>query len=608
MKGRFALLLMMGGLIATGPGCNKRPLDVLRPCTINAVAQNVPVNPQRALDVLFIIDNSPSMEDEQAKLRDQVPRLIDLLLSGAVDDDSVEDFPAVQELHVGFVTTDLGYSSPTDEWQAGIDFNPTDACDDVGDAGFLQSTGFLNEMVCTAQTPPSGIPYLEYPQDGAITQQELVDDVECLTSQQSPSGNACGFEQQLEAILAQKCNDPSDADCRNSANVGFSRADSLLAVILITDEDDCSTTDPRVFDVTNLSEGAYFGPKTSGGDVQFNLRCWEHREALHDIERYVDGIAALKDDPSQVVFAAITGIPQDPDLDLENFQTPAERYAAILAHPDMVEVPNPAQDDQQNQQLSPACDAGAAGTALPATRILETISGLADPAVGVGTVVESICADDYSDALGTIVNQIAEALRQLCLPRALNRNPNDMVNCQVRETLPEGVNCDESAGRTEVGETDPADGPVRKICQITQLPSDPGAGTPDGIGWFYDDFSADTKSQCSFNPTPQRVNFTAGAAPQAGSRVRFECIEAAPPNSVDIGWPCSSDNDCERSAESLREQYSVENLALICDPLNNTCQLDCQNDAQCPGGMSCYDADGDGPGAKICVNPNCQIN
>ena len=44
----------------------------------------------------------------------------------------------------------------------------------------------------------------------------------------------------------------------------------------------------------------------------------------------MDGIAALKPDPSQVVFAAITGIPEDPTLDRENFNSDEDRYAAIL--------------------------------------------------------------------------------------------------------------------------------------------------------------------------------------------------------------------------------------------------------------------------------------
>ncbi len=66
MKIRFAFLLAMVGLIATVSSCTQRSLNALNPCTINGVVQNVPVNPQRALDLLIVIDDSPSMRDEQA--------------------------------------------------------------------------------------------------------------------------------------------------------------------------------------------------------------------------------------------------------------------------------------------------------------------------------------------------------------------------------------------------------------------------------------------------------------------------------------------------------------------------------------------------------------
>ena len=98
MKIRFAFLLLMVGLIATVSSCSQRSLEALNPCTINGVVQNVPVNPQRALDLLIVIDDSPSMRDEQAKLQEQVPRLVNLLLTGgAAEPDAVGEFPGDRE-------------------------------------------------------------------------------------------------------------------------------------------------------------------------------------------------------------------------------------------------------------------------------------------------------------------------------------------------------------------------------------------------------------------------------------------------------------------------------------------------------------------------------
>lgn len=592
--------------MATVGSCTNRPLNALNPCTINGVVQNVPVNPQRALDLLIIIDDSPSMLEEQSKLAEQVPRLVNLLLTGgAADPDAVGEFPAIESLHVGVITPDLGHSTePPHNFTAGVDFSPTSACEVAGGsgkAGFMQVMGLIDDddnagtprVMCDAQTPPTDTFYLDRPATADMSfDVQFVEDVECVTGQT----DGCGFEQQLESILAQD---------RNGANGGFSREDALLAIILITDEDDCSTTDPRIFDTVPNPGNFFQGPFTTGGDVQFNLRCWEHSEALQTIDRYVTGIAGLKADPSQVVFAAITGVPEDSALDPENFASEEERYDAILAHPDMVEIPDPAFADTQSQQLRPSCTAtDGAGAAVPGLRVVETAKGLAGSNTGVGTVVESICAADYAPALNAIVDRIAAALRQLCLPRPLNRNSQDLVGCEVREVQPEGATCAEAGRGRETEAVSNEDG--REVCRITQLPSSAEAGVPDGLGWFYDDFTSETANACAFNPEQQRVSFTTGSEPVSGTRLRFECLQASPPKDVDIGWPCGSDTDCERSAESLGEQYDRDNLSLACDEDTNTCQLTCETNAECPGGFSCFDASGDG--VTYCVNPTCTLN
>ncbi len=632
MKIRFAFLLVVVGLIATVSSCTQRSLNALNPCTINGVVQNVPVNPQRALDLLIVIDDSPSMRDEQAKLQEQVPRLVNLLLTGGQDTDGstpVGEFPAIESLHVGIITPDLGYSSvPATDFVAGpgpdTDFNPTAACmrnNGNGKAGFMQVEGLTGtpRVMCSAVTPPEGTLYLNYPEP-SFTPADLISDVECVTGQD----DGCGFEQQLESILA------SD---RNTANGGFSRDGALLAVILITDEDDCSTTDPQVFDVEPRPSNPFQGPFTSMGELQFNLRCWEHSAALRSIKDYVAGVAALKPDPSQVVFAAITGIPEDSTLDRENFDSDEDRYKAILESDEMTEVPDPATADTQGQQLRPACVAtDGSGAAAPGRRIVETIELLARDNTGVGTVVESICAADYAPALNAIVDRIAAALRQLCLPRPLNRNSVDLVGCEVREVQPEGGTCATAGrGREEVpvGNED-----GREVCRVTQLPSDPTVGVPEGLGWFYDDFTPETVSACTFNPEQQRVSFTEGAAPITGSRIRFECLQAAPPTTEDVGWPCNDADsgdticnpdpmnclegevvttaECEAEPDKccetriLKERYDRDNLKLTCDGDTNTCQLSCQSNVECPGGFACYDASGDGN--SYCVNPTCTLN
>lgn len=59
------------------------------------------------LDLLFAVDNSNSMREEQAGLSAQFAHMVDVLTSGDRDADGVADFPAVADLHLGVVTSDM---------------------------------------------------------------------------------------------------------------------------------------------------------------------------------------------------------------------------------------------------------------------------------------------------------------------------------------------------------------------------------------------------------------------------------------------------------------------------------------------------------------------
>ena len=91
---------------------------------------------------------------------------------------------------------------------------------------------------------------------------EFVHHVECV-------GRAgifgCGFEQQLEAAYTALTTQSGPG----MPNEGFLREDSLLAIILVTDEDDCSTNDVEMFNPSRDD----LGP--------LNVRCALNPERLH---------------------------------------------------------------------------------------------------------------------------------------------------------------------------------------------------------------------------------------------------------------------------------------------------------------------------------------
>ena len=144
MKIRFAFLLLIVGSVATVSSCTRRPLANLNPCTINGVVQNVPVNPQRAFDLLIVIDDSPSMRDEQAKLQAAGTEAGEPLAHRRCDTDGpmpVGEFPAVESLHVAVITPDLGYSTvpPQSTSTAGPTSTRPMRAEQPAKAGFMQA-------------------------------------------------------------------------------------------------------------------------------------------------------------------------------------------------------------------------------------------------------------------------------------------------------------------------------------------------------------------------------------------------------------------------------------------------------------------------------------
>jgi len=73
-------------------GCLERALVPSTPCTRSTVSQRIEVSNVDEVDLLFLIDDSGSMEDEQRALQREIPRLVPVLASGDRDDDGTEDF------------------------------------------------------------------------------------------------------------------------------------------------------------------------------------------------------------------------------------------------------------------------------------------------------------------------------------------------------------------------------------------------------------------------------------------------------------------------------------------------------------------------------------
>ncbi|NOY93628.1 MAG: hypothetical protein GXP55_20780 [Deltaproteobacteria bacterium] len=331
------------------------------------------------VDVLFLVDNSNSMIEEQVSLKERFPELVDSLTSGEVGGraDAVRSFPPVDDIHLGVVDSDMG---------TGGYLVPTCSESNFGDDGILRTRGDVSAGGCSSSYPS----FLSFRAGDSAT--TFAADASCLASLGT---GGCGFEQPLDAVL--KALTPTTSATTfyrgtrghgDTENAGFLRPNSILAVVLLTDEDDCSASDP---DLYNQSSPRYMG--------DLNLRCFMFPEALYPVDRYVSGLLDLRADPSRLVFTVIAGVPVD--LTLARDRT---RFGDILADPRMREQPDPSMPSR----LLPSCNVPGRGLAFPPRRLVEVARDLERS--GAHTSVGSICQADYSAPIRTLVNRIADAI------------------------------------------------------------------------------------------------------------------------------------------------------------------------------------------------------
>jgi hypothetical protein len=268
--------------------------------------------PADKVDLLFMIDNSASMSDKQALLKEAVPDLLDRLVnprcvdandpnkvvgtsSGGTCAAGVLEFPAVHDLHVGIVTSSLGGrgsdACPPEQNPA----NPSlDAHND--DNGHLVMRGGADEHAIPdgqpsnflAWFPPGGTN-----QNGARPSVTPIQDPKRFASdfQDLVAGIhefGCGFEAQLEswyrfliqpdpygAIVVENGRarlDGSD-DVILQQRHDFLRPDSLVAIVLVTDEND-SVVDPMSLSKQGWAyENREFPGSPGGGSPRATYAC-----------------------------------------------------------------------------------------------------------------------------------------------------------------------------------------------------------------------------------------------------------------------------------------------------------------------------------------------
>jgi hypothetical protein len=333
------------------------------------VTRTVAIDPRRPLDLLFVIDNSGSMIEEQAALAAAYPRLLTALESAP---------GGLPSLHVGVTSSDMG-TAPYFVTGCAMP-----ASGDLQSAprvpGCAAPTGaFIQDVVLA---------------DGTRSRNytgTLADTFSCIAQ----LGNTgCGFEQHFEAMRRA-------LDGSRPRNAGFVRADAFLAVVILADEDDCSVSDPAMFDLASPALGyptfrcTEFGVACDGAPVSRTPATYTSCEPrvgspyVRHPDEYATFLNGLKADPTRVMVAAIAGN-----------TTPFSVRLDTMGH----------------AELAPSCG----GSAAPAIRF----DALLDRFPG-RSAFTSICSADLSGALGVIGTTIATAMNSACLGfRPLDGDPS----------------------------------------------------------------------------------------------------------------------------------------------------------------------------------------
>jgi hypothetical protein len=640
---------VLGLAAALSSGCLDRELKALNPCLVSGVARKVAVTNVDFVDLLFVVDNSGSMRQEQGALREQFPRLIQTLTSGKKT--SGETFPPVKDLHLGVVSTDMGL--------AGINNNfpgcNTQRHINGGDDGVLLHPGNTGPG-CAAMYPQ----WLSF-QQGKDKPEQIAADFGCIANLGT---SGCGFEQQLEAGLkalwpknyvdadgnvyppeknpilflsttAEGRFGHGDVPPTQGGNAGFLRNDpikglSLISIIIVSDEEDCSSKNTGHFISTN-------DPANPLSKQGINLRCYYNKQNLFEVDRYVKGFQGLRPGNSQlVIYGAIVGVPTRlVDADARagvNFEDQTQRdayYDQILNDPQMIERPMN-ENIPAIANVAPSCtrmdSEGQRADAYPPIRMVQVAKGF-----GENAVVQSICQDDFGPAMDAIIDVIAKQLGAVCLPRPLVRKSNGLVGCNVVWELPKPGTAPEQtpvdcAAQSYLGPVDPGRAPTNerggKNCKVTQLPVTTIGEKPPGEGWYYDNFTEESKNECP-KSQPQRVSFSDHAKPPTGVTVKLECLNETQKlsntrtdiaeGSPEIGKACSDKK--EDGTPFPNDTVCIINLkdgkqdtSMFCHKALNVCVEGCGGTADCPAGWVCDNRPQsvmEAGGKAFCTNPTC---
>ena len=458
MHAKLALLAPL--LLA---GCPDRTIAGVPVDQTRVETKSMPGTPRRDLDILFLIDSSRSMEEEQESLRANFDRFITVLesLDGGL--------PNVQ---IGVATPDLGSSAT----------NGTNAGANVGGCTARGLGGELRAL------PGTNLRFLRDVDDGSGGRiRNFTGTLQERFAELADVGiDGCGIEQHLESVKRVLDGNP--------VNAGFLRPNAYLAVIVVADEDDCSlaqsslfegnTGDPQWGDKVNFRctrDGIVCdnpsGPLTTVGRRE-NCRPDPASTMLTSLDRYVEFLKSLKANPKDVMVAGIIG-------DAGPFEIHAPNGTPVLKPSCIYEGPT---GDQ---------------FAFPGLRLGHLISQFPQR-----NSTTTICDEDLSEGLTEIGAMIAGTLGDPCF------------RSQLSDVDPETDGAQYECSVTEVRER--PNGPPEDLRVIPACDA-----TASRLPCFRIEEDPVQCKFVETNPKLKLVIERGGVAPEAGVAIQASCVTTA---------------------------------------------------------------------------------
>ncbi|MEM7159237.1 MAG: vWA domain-containing protein [Myxococcota bacterium] len=430
------LAMLTLGLLPT-TGCLDHPLKEVSLQSEGEILAGLQIDHGRKVDVLFVVDNSGSMGEEQAVLASNFSAFVEFLERPEVDAD----------YRIGITTTDNGnpYCNGTTPEAGALQLRSCRT--HLDDFVFLPGLGDevdRREEACLESCPeslaelttvpsrldptaddeqPQARPWLERGL-GLTNLPEGVTTAQALACWGPQGINGCGYESPLESMYKTLLRSTRTGE----AGEGFLRDDALLLVVFITDEADCSTgagalaafdpdgdralwpdTDAQLapsavcwnagVSCETTSEGrvhcdpvdldANGNPANEGSEVLQPLD--RYMELLYEIDEFKRRVTGQPG--SQVLVSVIAGVAND---------------GAQSIHYDTAATG----EFVDNFGVGPGCTSDN-GQAVPPVR-LRTLAEVFDGDAGSPNLY-SICNANYVQALTSIAERLPDRLRPSCI-------------------------------------------------------------------------------------------------------------------------------------------------------------------------------------------------